>query len=91
MTNYGKIKSYDSGKGSGTITPENGGDALDFGKSDLQQQAAEPEQGQRFGYDTKQADGGKTHATNLRQHEQVSMNSQSHADSQQAQAEQQQG
>ena len=70
MTHYGTIKNYDSGKGSGSIAPEKGGDALKFGKSDLQQEASEPETGQRFSYDTRQADGGSNYATNLRQQEQ---------------------
>ena len=65
MTSYGKIKSYDTGKGAGTITPEKGGDALPFNKSDLQQQAQEPRANQRYGYDTRQIDGGKVHAINL--------------------------
>ncbi len=65
MTHYGKIKSYDTANGSGTIIPEKGGEPLAFVKADLQQQASEPKQGERFGYDTKQADGGKTHAVNL--------------------------
>lgn len=65
MTNYGKIKSYDTAKGSGMISPEKGGEPLAFAKADLQQQASEPKQGERFGYDTRQADGGKTHAVNL--------------------------
>lgn len=65
MTHYGKIKSYDTAKGSGMISPEKGGEPLAFAKADLQQQASEPKQGERFGYDTKQADGGKTHAVNL--------------------------
>jgi CspA family cold shock protein len=65
MTHYGKIKSYDAGKGAGMITPDKGGDALPFNKSDLQQQAQEPRADQRFGYDTRQVDGGKPHATNL--------------------------
>jgi len=39
MTQYGKIKSYDSNKGSGTITPERGGETIAFVKADLQQQA----------------------------------------------------
>lgn len=66
MTHFGKIKSYDSSKGEGMITPEKGGDALPFGKSDLQQQAQEPKVDQRFGYETKQIDGGKAHAVSLK-------------------------
>lgn len=65
MTNYGKIKSYDSSKGVGTIVPDKSGDALSFSKSDLQQQAQEPEVNQRYGYETKQVDGGKARAVNL--------------------------
>lgn len=65
MTHYGKIKSYDPGKGTGTITPEKGGDALAFVKADLQQEGQEPKVDQRFGYETKQVDGGKAHAVNL--------------------------
>jgi CspA family cold shock protein len=65
MTHYGKIKSYDTGKGAGMITPDKGGDALPFNKSDLQQQAEVPKADQRYGYETKQVDGGKAHAINL--------------------------
>ncbi len=69
MTHYGKIKSYDSNKSSGMITPEKGGDALPFGRSDLQEQAKEPKVDQRFGYETKQVDGGKAHAVSLKHQE----------------------
>lgn len=65
MTHFGKIKSYDSGKGSGMISPEKGGEPLSFAKTDLQQEASEPKAGQRYGYETSQVDGGKAHATNL--------------------------
>lgn len=65
MTDFGNIKSYDSGKGRGTIVPEKGGDALPFRKSDLQQQAQEPKQDQIYGYDVKSADNGKRYAINL--------------------------
>ncbi|GAO52944.1 cold-shock protein [Novosphingobium sp. MD-1] len=83
MTDFGKIKSYDSNKGLGTIAPERGGDALPFRKSDLQQQAQEPKQDQRYGYDVKDAEGGKRYAINLHQ--------QGEADIQQEQARAQQG
>ena len=82
MTHYGKIKSYDSGKGSGTITPERGGDALPFKKADLQQQAQEPKVDQRYGYDTSEVDGGDKRAINLQPQQ---------ADPQQEQARAQQG
>ncbi|MBX7492850.1 cold-shock protein [Qipengyuania sp. 1NDW9] len=71
MTKYGNIRSYDTGKGSGTIAPEQGGAVLEFGKSDLQQEASTPKSGERFSYETKQVDGGKECATNLRQQEQA--------------------
>lgn len=73
MTHFGQIRTYDSGKGSGTIAPEGGGEPLAFGKDDLQKQAAEPRQGQRWGYDTRQAVGGKACATNLRRQEHEQM------------------
>jgi cold shock protein len=66
MTDFGTIKSYDRDRGSGTILPEQGGDALPFRKSDLQQQAQEPRQDQRYGYDVKNADNGKRYAINLK-------------------------
>jgi CspA family cold shock protein len=80
MTHYGKIKSYDPGKGTGTIAPEKGGDALAFVKADLQQESQEPKVDQRFGYETKQVDGGKAHAVNL----QMEQGSRESADAQQS-------
>lgn len=65
MTHFGKIKSYDSGKGTGMITPDKGGDALPFGRKDLQQEAQEPSVDQRYGYDTSEVDGGNKRAINL--------------------------
>lgn len=84
MTLYGQIKSYDSGKGSGSIAPEAGGEVLEFGKSDLQQEASMPRSGQRYSYDTEQAGGGENRAVNLRQQEQ------GHAEQQVSQPRQQQ-
>ena len=54
MSHFGNIKTYDTGKGSGTISPEKGGEPLAFVKADLHKDAAAPEQGQRFGYETRQ-------------------------------------
>jgi len=65
MAHYGKIKSYDTTKGAGMITPDKGGDALPFNKADLQQQAEVPRADQRYGYETKLGEGGKSHAINL--------------------------
>ncbi|WP_370186999.1 cold-shock protein [Qipengyuania sp.] len=70
MSHYGNIKSYDTGKGRGTISPEKGGEPLAFVKADLQREAAEPKVGQRYGYETRQVGGGKPQAINLRQQEQ---------------------
>ena len=69
MTHYGKIKSYDSSVGTGSITPEKGGDALRFEKANLQQEGEMPKVGQRFSYDTSEVDGGRKRAVNL-QHQQ---------------------
>ncbi|APE27924.1 hypothetical protein [Aurantiacibacter gangjinensis] len=84
MTHYGKIKSYDSSSGTGSITPEKGGDALRFKKVDLQQEGQMPKVDDRYSFDTSEVDGGKKHAVNL-QHQQGD------ADTQKAQAGKQQG
>lgn len=65
MTQHGKIKSYDSIKGTGTIAPEKGGKPLAFGKTDLQQEAQEPKVDQRYSYETSQVGGGEARATDL--------------------------
>lgn len=67
MTNYGKIKTYDSDNGTGTISPERGGDAIPFGKSDLQQEGQMPVVDQRYGYETRQDNGGNRRAVKLQQ------------------------
>lgn len=71
MTNYGKIKSYDSAKGVGTIAPEKGGKPLAFVKADLQQQGQEPKVDQRYGYETRQHGESQPEAISLRQEEQT--------------------
>ena len=65
MTHFGKIKSYDSGKGAGTISPEKGGKVLPFGKSDLQHESQNLKVGDRYGYETNQVDGQDMRAVNL--------------------------
>lgn len=82
MTHYGKIKSYDSSSGTGSITPEKGGDALRFKKADLQQEGQMPKVDQRFSYETSEVDGGNKRAVNLQQQQ---------GESQQDQASKQQG
>ncbi|NIJ61663.1 cold-shock protein [Qipengyuania flava] len=67
MTHYGKIKSYDSSSGTGSITTEKGGDALRFKKADLRQEGQVPKVDERFSYDTSEVDGGKKSAVNLQQ------------------------
>ncbi|MEB3416640.1 cold-shock protein [Alteriqipengyuania sp. WL0013] len=67
MAHTGKIKSYDSNKGVGTIAPEKGGDALPFKKSDLQQEAQEPKVDQSYEFETSEVDGGSKRAVNLQQ------------------------
>ncbi|MDR7101694.1 cold-shock protein [Croceicoccus sp. BE223] len=69
MTHFGKIKSYDSSSGTGSISPEEGGEALRFKKADLQQQGQVPKVDQRFSYATSEVDGGRKRAVNL-QHQQ---------------------
>ena len=69
MTHYGKIKSYDSSSGTGSITPEKGGETLRFKKADLQQEGQMPKVDDRFSYETSEVDGGKKSAVNL-QHQQ---------------------
>ncbi|OCC25670.1 hypothetical protein MB02_01250 [Croceicoccus estronivorus] len=66
MTDFGNIKSYDTGRGKGTITPEQGGDALPFRRSDLQQKTGEPKLDQRYGYDVENTENGKRYAVNLK-------------------------
>ena len=70
MAHFGKIKSYDSSSGTGSITPEEGGDALRFNKADLQQEGQMPKVDQRYSYETSQVDGGKKSAVNLQQEQQ---------------------
>ncbi|TNE29483.1 MAG: cold-shock protein [Alphaproteobacteria bacterium] len=65
MTHFGTIKSYDSSVGTGRITPEKGGDALGFRKSDLKEGSDAPKPDQRFGYEVKDAENGKRYAINL--------------------------
>ncbi len=65
MTRFGKIKSYDSDKGAGLISPDEGGNALPFRRNDLQQQAQEPSIDQRYSFNTSEVDGANKRAINL--------------------------
>lgn len=66
MAHFGRIKNYDGTKGTGTIAPEKGGDALMFQKSGLADQKQDPKPTQRFEFETADGDGGKKQAVNLR-------------------------
>ena len=83
MAHFGNIKSYNQDKGTGTIAPEKGGDALPFKKKDLQHEAEAPKVDQRFSYETAEVDGGNKRATNLQM--------QAEESTQQKQASKQQG
>ena len=65
MTHFGKIRSYDSGSGTGSIIPEEGGEALRFKRADLQQQSQVPKVDQRFSYKISQIDGARKSAFSL--------------------------
>tara|TARA_B100001057_G_scaffold489237_1_gene575106 strand:+ start:289 stop:537 length:249 start_codon:yes stop_codon:yes gene_type:complete len=65
MAHFGKIKSYDSSSGTGSITPDEGGNALRFAKADLQQERQMPKVDQRFSYETSEVNGGNKRAVNL--------------------------
>lgn len=68
MTNYGKISNYDASTGSGFILPEQGGDRLPFGRTDLKDQgkAQAPSEKDRFAYDLGKDSAGEGCAVNLR-------------------------
>lgn len=84
MTHFGKIKSYDSSMGTGSITPETGGDALRFKKTDLQQEGQVPKVDQRFSFETSEVDGGKKHAVSLKHEQGADQNQKAQASEQQA-------
>lgn len=69
MAHYGLIKNYDGKQGTGTITPEKGGDALMFRKEGLDDPKQDPKPTQRYSFETGTVDGGKKEAVNLRRHE----------------------
>ena len=69
MTHFGEIKSYHSGEGVGTISPERGGDVLPFVKSDLLHESQIPKAGDRYGFETNQVDGHDIRAVSLQRHQ----------------------
>lgn len=66
MAHYGLIKNYDGKQGTGSITPEKGGDALMFRRDGLEDPKQDPKPTQRYSYETSEVDGGKKQAVNLR-------------------------
>ena len=70
MTHFGRIESYDSGMGAGTISPEKGGNVLPFGKADLRRESQVPKIGDRYGFETNQVNGLDVRAVNLQQQHQ---------------------
>ena len=69
MAHYGLIKNYDGKQGTGTITPEKGGEVLTFSKEGLNDPKQDPKPTQRYSFETGSFDGGKKEAVNLRRHE----------------------
>lgn len=67
MAYFGIIQSYDSGAGAGTISPDQGGNSLPFGKSDLQQESQRPLVDDRYSFETVEVNGREKRATSLRQ------------------------
>lgn len=65
MKHFGTVKSFDATQGSGSITPETGGDELRFEKSAFAwEDKVVPTSGQRLSYELAHKDGVAS-ATNL--------------------------
>lgn len=65
MTHIGKITTYKSETASGTLTPNNGGSALTFERSNLRQQGHEPRPGQTYTYELAEDAKGARRAVNM--------------------------
>lgn len=65
MTQYGKITSYDSDRGTGMIAPQDGTEALPFRKTDLQQHGEEPRSDQVYTFETQRGPDGAPQAVNV--------------------------
>lgn len=65
MPYFGKIKSYDSGLGKGTIQPNRGGVPLPFGKADLRRESRQPLVEEPYSFETVEVDGANRRATDL--------------------------
>ena len=67
MTNNGKIKWYNSTKGYGFITPDNGEKDVFLHRSALESSSiGSIDEGQNVSYDIETASNGKVSATNLK-------------------------
>lgn len=65
MKHFGTLKSFDETQGSGSITPEKGGDELRFERSAISWDSkAAPTPGQRLSYELNEKDG-RTNAVKL--------------------------
>ena len=65
MKHFGTLKSFDETKGSGSITPEKGGDELRFERSAISWDSkVAPTTGQRLSYELNEKDG-RTNAVKL--------------------------
>lgn len=65
MTRFGKIMSYDSGIGTGWITPNRGGDPLPFSKADLRRESQQPQVNETYSFTLAEAGGSGRRATDL--------------------------
>ena len=68
MSQYGTIRSYDSGRGAGIIAPDAGGAHIVFARCDQQWDGQEPRVHQCYRFETlRPQDGGMVRAVNLQQ------------------------
>lgn len=65
MSYFGLIKHYDAEQGTGTITPERGGDTLLFRKEGLDAPEHPPKPAQRYRFKIATFDGGRKEAVNM--------------------------
>ena len=66
MAKLGTIRFWNPERGTGTIDPDHGGDALPFKRADLQDGTEQPAPEQRYSYETYEVNGGGKRAVDLR-------------------------
>ena len=73
MPYFGKIKHYDSWRGTGAILPSQGGEPLPFGKDDLLREGKRPLVDEEYSFETFEVNGQNKRATNLKRlsHDQI--------------------